>query len=262
MSWIEALILGLVQGLTEFLPVSSSGHLVLGEHLLGVVPTEDTTFEVMVHLGTVLATITVFWREIGQLLGGALRFRMNWETRYILRILVSMVPVLIVGLFFKGEVESLFGRGVGFVGWMLLVTAGLLTLSHVISKRRAANEGGMISYRNSFIVGVAQAFAVVPGISRSGSTIATGLMLGEGRATIARFSFLMVLVPIMGEAMLQILGGEVSFSRDGLPLLVGFLSAYLSGLFACRVMIRIVSGGKLYYFAIYCAIVGLTAILS
>ncbi len=275
MDWIEALILGIVQGLTEFLPVSSSGHLVLGEHLLGITVSEDTTFEVMVHFATVLATITVFWREIGGLLSGALRFRMNPETQYLLRVCVSMIPILVVGLFFKDAVKGLFAlEGVGFVGAMLIVTSVVLTLSHFISVRRTRgggsvspeegqkNRDGMISYRNSFLVGLAQAFAVLPGISRSGSTIATGLMLGESRSTIARFSFLIVLVPIMGEALLQILGGEVSFGSDGLPLLVGFLSAYVSGLFACRVMIRIVSGGKLYYFAIYCFIVGLVAVLS
>ncbi len=259
MGILDALILGIVQGLTEFLPVSSSGHLVLMENILGVENNGTTTFAVMVHFATVLATITVFWSEIGRLLGGALKFRYNNEARYVLKIALSMIPILVVGLFFKDDVEALFSASVGFIGAMLLVTAGLLMASYIIPRlvKRKPKE---LSYRNAFVIGVAQACAVIPGISRSGSTIATGLMLGEERTTLAKFSFLMVLVPIMGEAFLDIIGGEVSFSSDGLPLLVGFIAAYLSGLFACKVMIRIVSRGKLYYFAIYCLIVGLIAL--
>lgn len=262
MGIIDALILGLIQGFTEFLPVSSSGHLVLCEHLLGIESDGGgTTFEVMVHFATVLATITVFGREIFRLLGGALKFRYNDETRYLLKIGVSMIPILVVGLFFKDYVASLFSASVSFIGLMLIVTALILTLSYLISKYRRPRAQSEISYRNAFLVGLAQSFAVIPGISRSGSTIATGLALGERKENLAKFSFLMVLVPIMGEAFLQIMDGALSFDAEGLPLLVGFVAAYLSGLLACKVMIAIVSRGKLYYFAIYCFVVGLLAVV-
>lgn len=260
MELLDAIILGLVQGLTEFLPVSSSGHLVLMENILGVKNDGNTTFEVMVHAATVLSTITVFWGEIGRLLRSGLQFKYNDETKYLLKIVLSMLPVLVVGLFFKDRVEALFNSTVGFIGAMLLVTAGLLTLAHFIStyRKKRSHE---VSYRNAFVIGLAQAVAVVPGISRSGSTIATGLMLGDEKSSLAKFSFLMVLVPILGEAFLEIMDGAISFTEAGLPLFAGFVAAYLSGLFACRVMIRIVSGGKLYYFAIYCAVVGIIAIV-
>lgn len=262
MGIFEALILGLIQGFTEFLPVSSSGHLVLCENLLGVNTTGGgTTFEVMVHFATVLATITVFWREILRLLGGALTFKNNAESRYVLKICVSMIPILVVGLFFKDDVEKLFTASVSFIGMMLVVTGCVLTISYLISKYRVPRAASEISYRNAFLVGLAQACAVVPGISRSGSTIATGLALGEKKESLAKFSFLMVLVPIMGEALLQIMDGALSFDSEGLPLLVGFVAAYLSGLLACKVMIAIVSRGKLYYFAVYCFVVGILAMV-
>lgn len=260
MDALDALILGLIQGFTEYLPVSSSGHLVLCERLLGVSGDGGTTFEVMVHFATVLSTITVFWSEIGRIVGGALSFRYNDEMKYILKIAVSMIPILVVGLFFKDSVEALFSSSVEFVGAMLMTTAAILTVSYLIARYRRAREKEL-GYRNAFLIGVAQAFAVIPGISRSGSTIAMGMALGEKKESLAKFSFLMVLVPIIGEAFLQIVGGEVSFSGEGMPLLIGFLAAYVSGLVACRVMIRIVGRGKLYYFAIYCFVVGLLAII-
>lgn len=257
MGIIEAIILGLLQGLTEFLPVSSSGHLVIGQHLMGI-NSGGTTFEVMLHAATVLATITVFWGEIRKLIRGGLQFKYNSETQYILKIAISMIPILIVGLFFKKDVEALFDSdSMVFIGSMLLITASILTLSHFIHPRNPKP----VTYRNAFLIGLAQAVAVIPGISRSGSTIATGLMLGTERSQVAKFSFLMVLVPILGEAFLEIVGGAINFSEAGLPLLAGFIAAYLSGLFACKVMIRIVSRGKLYWFAIYCAILGVVAIL-
>lgn len=260
MEALDAIILGLVQGLTEFLPVSSSGHLVLMESILGLKNDGNTTFEVMVHAATVLATITVFWGELGRLLRGGLKFQYNDQTKYLLKIGVSMLPVLVVGLFFKDQVEALFSSTIGFIGAMLLITAGLLTAAHFLSTRRkkAAHE---VSYSNAFVIGLAQAVAVIPGISRSGATISTGLMLGDDKKSLAKFSFLMVLVPILGEAFLEVMDGAISFDEAGLPLLLGFVAAYVSGLFACRVMINIVARGKLYYFAIYCAAAGLTAIL-
>lgn len=260
MEFLDAIILGLVQGLTEFLPVSSSGHLVLMENILGVKNDGNTTFEVMVHAATVLSTITVFWGEIGRLLRSGLKFKNNDETKYLLKIVLSMLPVLVVGLFFKDRVEALFNSTVGFIGAMLLVTATLLTVAHFIStyRKKRAHE---VTYGNAFVIGLAQAVAVIPGISRSGSTIATGLMLGDEKSSLAKFSFLMVLVPILGEALLEVMGGAISFDHAGLPMLAGVVAAYLSGLFACKMMIRIVSRGKLYYFAIYCAIVGIIAIV-
>lgn len=266
MEIIEALILGVIQGLTEFLPVSSSGHLVLGQRLMGI-NTGNTTFEVMVHAATVLATITVFWGEIVSLVKGGVsglaHRKMNQESSYMLKIVVSMLPILVIGLFFKDYVESLFSGTVRFVGFMLLITSALLTLSHFVglwaSKR--GRTGHPITYKDALVVGLAQAVAVVPGISRSGSTISTGLILGVDKGQMAKFSFLMVLVPILGEAFLEILGGAVKLDEAGLPLLVGFVAAYVSGLFACRVMVRIVSRGKLYWFAIYCALAGVVAII-
>ncbi|MEF9950194.1 MAG: undecaprenyl-diphosphate phosphatase [Mucinivorans sp.] len=260
MDWFQAILLGLLQGLTEFLPVSSSGHLVLMQSMLGIEPDGNTTFEVMVHAATVLATITVFWGDIGRLLRGGMKFTMNDETKYLLKIVLSMVPVLVVGLFFKDRVEALFNSTVGFIGAMLLITSALLTAAHFISTYRK-KKAHPVSYSNAFVIGLAQAVAVIPGISRSGATIATGLMLGDEKANLAKFSFLMVLVPILGEAFLEILGGAISFDQAGLPLLLGFVAAYASGLFACRVMINIVARGKIYYFAIYCAVVGITALI-
>lgn len=259
MGIIDAIILGLVQGLTEFIPVSSSGHLVLMQHILGVQADGSTTFEVMVHLATVLATITVFGREIWRLITGTLKFKINAQSTYVLKIALSMIPVLIVGLFFKKDVEALFSSSIGFIGAMMIVTAVLLTVSYFVG--RAKKHSHEVTYANAFVIGLAQAVAVIPGISRSGSTIATGLMLGAQKQTLARFSFLMVLVPIMGEAFLEILDGAISFDQAGLPLACGFVAAYLSGLLACKLVIKVVAQGKLYYFAAYCFVVGLIALL-
>ena len=262
MTWIEALILGIVQGLTEFLPVSSSGHLVIGKELLGVVvnPDAETTFEVLVHFATVLSTIVVFRNEIWKLIQGLLKFKMNDETQYILKICVSIIPVLLVGFFFREQVNDFFGEGALLVGCMLLVTATLLSLTHFVKFRERKD----ISYLNALIIGIAQAIAVLPGISRSGATISTGLLLGSKKEDIARFSFLMILVPILGITFLDVLGGDFSPQKSGITvpvMLTGFVAAFVSGLFACRVMIAIVKRSKLVYFAAYCAIVGIVAIV-
>jgi len=262
MTWFEALILGIVQGLTEFLPVSSSGHLIIGKELLGVEvnPNAQTTFEVLVHCATVLSTLFVFRNDIWKLIQGLFKFRMNDETRYIIKICVSMIPILIVGLFFKNEVELVFGKGIILVGIMLLITAILLSLTHFIKFRQQKE----ISYWHAFIIGISQAIAVLPGLSRSGTTISTGLLLGNKKSEIAQFSFLMVLIPILGETFLSVLGGDFSPKVSGIPLsalITGFMAAFISGLFACKVMIAIVKRSKLIYFAIYCAVIGIVAIL-
>ena len=261
MSWIEAIILGIVQGLTEFLPVSSSGHLAIGKALFGI-ETTDISFEVAVHAATVLATIVVFRKDIVKLLQGLFQFKMNPETRYILLILLSMIPVFIVGVFFKDSVEELFGSGLLVVGVALIVTALLLFLSETLSARRGG-EGGKVTWKSALWMGVAQAVAVVPGLSRSGSTIATGLLCGVRKDEVARFSFLMVLVPILGEAFLDVVGGDFAASSVGvLPLVLGFVAAFLSGLFACRAMIVLVKKARLKWFALYCALVGLACLIS
>ena len=267
MNWLQALILGLVQGLTEFLPVSSSGHLTIGREILGVEAAEDLVFEVTVHVATVLATIIVFRKEIWKLLCGLFKFKYNDETDYILKICVSMIPVFVVGMFFKDKVESLFSSLL-VVGLALVVTAMLLLFSDIVSYRRKSAAALSDKYRNgigwwqAFVVGIGQAFAVIPGLSRSGTTISTGLLCGVRREAVAQFSFLMVLVPILGEAFLDVVGGDMAASSVGmLPLLVGFLAAFVSGLFACKVMIALVKKARLRWFALYCALVGLAVII-
>ncbi len=260
MNWIEALILGIVQGLTEFLPVSSSGHLEIGKHLLGVEATDNLSFTIVVHGATVLSTIVVFRKDILKLITGLFSFKWNEETQYIFKIAVSMIPIAIVGVFFKDYVEELFNTDkiLLLVGLMLLVTAALLAFTFY-----AKSKDKEVSFKDAFIIGIAQTIAVMPGISRSGSTIATGLLLGNKREAVARFSFLMVLIPILGENILSLLKDDVAStgSIGALPLIVGFIAAFISGLLACKAMINLVKKGKLIYFAIYCAAVGLVAIL-
>ncbi|MDD7304431.1 MAG: undecaprenyl-diphosphate phosphatase [Prevotellaceae bacterium] len=261
MSWIEALILGLVQGFTEYLPVSSSGHVTIGATFFGINGEDNLAFTVAVHVATVLSTFVVLWSEISWILKGLFKFKMNDETRYALNILVSMIPVGIVGVFFKDYVEQAFGSGLLIVGLMLLVTAALLTFSYYAKPRQKES----ISLGDAFVIGLAQACAVMPGLSRSGSTIATGLLLGNKKELLAKFSFLMVIPPILGEALLSVLKtakGEAVFGEiDILPLSVGFLAAFVSGCVACKWMINIVKKGKLVYFGIYCAIVGTALVL-
>ena len=261
MSSLEAIILGLVQGLTEFLPVSSSGHLAIGKALFGI-ETADLSFEVAVHAATVLATIVVFWKDIWKLLCGLFKWKLNSETRYILLILLSMIPVFIVGMFFKDSVEELFGNGLLVVGCALLVTALLLFLSETLTARRGG-EGGKVTWKSALWMGLAQAVAVIPGLSRSGSTIAAGLLSGVSKQEVTRFSFLMVLIPILGEAFLDVVGGDFAASTVGtLPLILGFLAAFVSGLFACKFMIAMVRKARLKWFALYCVLVGAACIVS
>ena len=276
MEWFEAVLLGLVQGLTEFLPVSSSGHLEIGKALLGVETTDDLLFTTMVHAATVLSTIVVFRKEIWDLLVGFFGGLKDWkiakndagrkvlvcndQTDYLLKMVVSMLPVLVVGLFFKDSVEALFGS-IQVVGFALIATALLLFFSDYASRpgRKSifpANEyRNGLSYWQAFAVGLGQAFAVVPGLSRSGTTISTGLICGVKREVMAQFSFLMVLVPILGETFLEVVGGEFGASSVGaLALVLGFVSAFLSGLFACKVMIALVKKAKLSWFSLYCLV--------
>jgi undecaprenyl-diphosphatase len=258
MNWIEALILGLVQGLTEFLPVSSSGHLELGKAILQVEARDNLTFSVMVHGATVLSILVVFYKDLKKLLAESLTFRYNESSAYLLKILLSMIPVAIVGVFFKREVEAFFTGNIVFVGSMLLITATLLTISYFI--RPGARN---IRYLDAFIIGIAQAFAVLPGISRSGATITTALFLGKKREEAARFSFLMVILPILAANFLDLIGQEpdAGDSIGWFPLTIGFVAAFTSGLLACKWMLSIVRRGKLLYFGIYCLVIGSIAIL-
>lgn len=261
MEWFEALILGLVQGLTEYLPVSSSGHLAIGSALFGIEGEENLAFTVVVHVATVFSTLVILWKEIDWIFRGLFKWEMNSETRYVLNILVSMIPIGIVGVFFKDYVEGIFGSGLLVVGCCLLLTAALLTFSYYAKPRIKEN----ISLKDAFIIGLAQACAVLPGLSRSGSTIATGLLLGNKKESLAQFSFLMVIPPILGEALLdgmKMMKGEaVAGDIPAMSLLVGFLAAFVSGCLACKWMINIVKKGKLIYFAIYCAVVGCVTLL-
>lgn len=271
MEWFEAVLLGLVQGLTEFLPVSSSGHLEIGKVLLGVETSDDLLFTTMVHAATVLSTIVVFRKQIWDLLKGFFTglkdikvenktLVCNDQTDYLLKMVVSMIPIFIVGVFFKDAVESLFGS-ITVVGFALVLTACLLFFSDMASKPRKSAPAKENTYRNgisywqALTVGLGQAFAVIPGLSRSGTTISTGLICGVKRDVMAQFSFLMVLVPILGETFLELVGGEFGASSVGaLPLVLGFLSAFLSGLFACKVMVALVKKARLSWFALYCLI--------
>ena len=261
MDWIEALVLGLIQGLTEYLPVSSSGHLAIGAALFGIEGEESLAFTIVVHVATVCSTLVVLWKEISWIFKGLFKGRMNDETRYALNIVVSMIPVGVVGVFFKDEVEAIFGSGLFVVGCCLLLTAVLLAFSYYYKPRQKPS----ISTRDAFIIGLAQACAVLPGLSRSGSTIATGLLLGNDKAKLAQFSFLMVMPPILGQALLD--GIALAQGQDiagGIPassLAVGFAAAFVSGCLACKWMINIVKKGKLIYFAAYCALAGLATLI-
>ena len=263
-SWFQALILGLIQGLTEYLPVSSSGHLAIGQALFGLEDGESNlTFTVLVHIATIMSTVVILWSEIVWIFKDLFKWKWNEGTKYVVNILISMIPVAIVGFFFKDTIEEVFGSGLLIVGIMLIVTATLLTFSYYAKPRQKEN----ISPVHAFIIGIAQACAVMPGLSRSGSTIATGLLLGNKKEKLAQFSFLMVIPPILGEALLDVKDiFEVGFSEamSGLSpvaALVGFLAAFISGCFACKWMINIVKKGKLIWFAVYCFIVGGIAII-
>ncbi len=269
MDWFQALLLGLLQGFTEYLPVSSSGHLELGKVLLGA---EDggLTFDIIVHVATVLSTLVVLWREIVWLIKGLFRFEWNDETRYVAVIIISMLPVAVVGFFFKDQVEELYSSHVvRTVGICLLITATLLALTHFFPNGLSKKPKESVSPFDAFIVGIAQACAVLPGLSRSGSTIVTGLLLGIDRRHMAQFSFIMVIPPILGEALLDFRhlispvadgAGEAIVHIPALSMVVGFLAAFVAGCVACRWMISLVKKCKLIYFAVYCLIVGCIAL--
>lgn len=262
MEWFEALILGIVQGLTEYLPVSSSGHLTIGANLFGLSGEENLAFTVAVHVATVLSTVVILWKEIVWLFKDLFQFKWNEGTKYAVNIIISMIPVGIVGICFKDQVEEIFGSGLLIVGICLWLTALLLAFSYWAKPRQREH----ISPIHAFVIGLAQACAVLPGLSRSGSTIATGLLLGNKKEKLAQFSFLMVIPPILGEALLDVkkMAEEgVSQAMGGvsaMALLVGFIAAFVFGCLACKWMISIVKKGKLIWFALYCAIIGTLAI--
>ena len=260
MNWFEAIILGIIQGLTEFLPVSSSGHLAITGTLFGLTGKENLAFAVVVHAATVLSAICVLWHEIAGLFKGFFSFKWNTETQMVCKILLSMIPVLIVGLFFKKYVEMMFDDSLLLIGLMLWLTAALLIVSH----RFKPKEKSELSFKDACLIGVAQACAVMPGLSRSGSTIATGLLLGNNKETVAKFSFLMVIIPILGEAILDLQKGHFSMESLGispLVLLGGFFAAFITGTLACRMMIQLVKNSKLIYFAYYCIAIGLFTVI-
>jgi len=270
MDWLQALILGIIQGLTEFLPISSSGHLIIGKEILGLEATDNIAFETVVHCATVLSTITILRKELTTLFLKFFKLQWNPETQYICMIFLSMIPVMIVGLFFKKNVEQLFGEGLSLVGAMLLVTAVLLTLSSFkIQNLRFKNSSASLNLKSvgwgtAFLIGIAQAVAVLPGLSRSGATIATGLLAGVKKEEVAKFSFLMVLIPILGETALGAMKGDFSIAVSGIPvssLLIGFFAAYLCGCFACKFMIELIKRTNLLWFALYCAIAGIIALI-
>ena len=258
MSYLEAIILGLIQGLTEFLPVSSSGHLELTKAIFGdnSLPQESLTFTVILHFATALSTLVVFRKEVLEILKGIFRFKWNEEMIFSLKIIISMLPAVFIGLLFEKQLEAFFGGRILLVGCMLLITAILLLLAD-----RAKNTTKNVSYTNAIIIGVSQAIAMLPGISRSGATISTSVLLGVDRTKAARFSFLMVVPLIFGKVGKDILGGEINFESTQIGIMgVGFVAAFVSGLFACNWMITLVKKSKLSYFAIYCTIIGLIAI--
>ena len=257
MNWIEAIILGIVQGLTEFLPISSSGHLEIGKALMYSDVQMNLTFTVVVHGATVLSIIVVFWKDIFKLVSDLFRFEWNDSTVYVSKLVLSMIPVVIIGLLFEEEIEQFFTGNLVFVGSMLLITAALLMFSYYF-RSKTKN----ISFLHAFVIGISQALAVLPGISRSGATISTGLMLGGKREEVTRFSFLMVLLPIIGANVKDFMDQDFSATGniDFLTLGVGFIAAFVSGLFACKWMIKIVNRGKLIYFAFYCIVIGVAAI--
>ncbi|HHV02597.1 MAG: undecaprenyl-diphosphate phosphatase [Bacteroidales bacterium] len=264
MNGLEALLLGLLQGLTEFIPVSSSGHLVIVKNLFGI-ETKDASFEIIVHAATVLSTVVVFRKELWEMISDTVRFRRTGATSLTLRILFSTIPVLIVGLFFKDRIASLFTGGLTIVGWMLLLTAALLGTSQWLSVRKQKKGNTHpIGYRDAILIGIAQAVAVMPGLSRSGATIATGLSLGNHKDQVAPFSFMMVLIPVLGETFLEIIGGGFTPAATGISfsvMAIGFAAAFISGLFACKFMIAIVRKVRFTWFAIYCLLAGLACLI-
>lgn len=258
MNIIDSIILGIIQGLTEFLPVSSSGHLELGKAILGdnSVPEESLLFTVVLHFATALSTIVIFRKDIIDIVKGLFKPGINEDQRFAGKIIISMIPAVIVGLFFEEQLEQLFGGNIMLVGCMLLVTAALLFLAD-----KAKNTQKKVGFKDALIIGISQAIAMLPGISRSGATISTSVLLGNDKTKAARFSFLMVVPLIIGKIAKDLLGGDLSFESQNITALgAGFVAAFISGLFACTWMIALVKKSKLSYFAIYCVVVGLLAI--
>ncbi len=258
MGYIEAIILGIIQGLTEFLPVSSSGHLELAKALFGdnFKAEESLTFTVVLHFATALSTMVIFRKEILEIIKGLFQFKWNEESKFSVKIIVSMIPASLIGFFFEEELASFFGGQILLVGFMLIVTALLLLFAD-----KAKFTGKDVSFGSAFIIGVSQAIAMLPGISRSGATISSAVLLGVDRTRAAKFSFLMVVPLIFGKVGKDIMGGEISLDDAQIGVLtVGFLAAFISGLFACTWMISLVKKSKLSYFAIYCAVIGSIAI--
>lgn len=259
MEIIDAIILGIIQGLTEFLPVSSSGHLELGKAILGdnSVPKESLLFTVVLHFATALSTLVVFRKDVANIIKGVLKFKWNNDTKFVAKIAISMIPAAIVGLFFEQELEALFSGNILLVGCMLIVTAILLFLAD-----KAKDTEKSVSFSNAFVIGISQAVAILPGISRSGATISTSVLLGNDKTKAARFSFLMVVPLILGKIAKDILSGDLTYESSNFTALsIGFIAAFISGLFACTWMITLVKKSKLTYFAVYCAIVGTIAII-
>lgn len=258
MGLLEAILLGIVQGITEFLPVSSSGHLQIAKELLGVQLENNITFDVTLHAATVLSTMVVLWRELWRLLKGCLSRRFNEEQAYVIKVVLSMIPAGIVGMLFADPIERLFSS-LWFVGLMLLLTASLLAFAYYAKPRKKSE----ISYRDAFVIGLAQAAATLPGLSRSGSTIATGLLLGDEKSAVANFSFIMVIPVILGKMLLDLLSGEMAAMTISNEVLIsGFLAAFISGALACKFMIEIVKRGKLIWFALYCALAGAVCLIG
>ena len=257
MNWIEAIVLGLIQGLTEFLPVSSSGHLEIAKSIFRIAPETSFYFTIAVHGATVLSTLVVFWKEIIDLIKGTLKFRMNIETSYVLKLILSMIPVGIAGLLLQDHIEKMFNGDIVFVGFMLIITSVFLAFAHFLKKRERN-----IGYLDALIIGLAQAIAVIPGISRSGATISTGLMIGNSKNEVAKFSFLMVLIPVLGANFLEVVSGGMNTAINGFGIiLIGFITAFASGYLACRWMIGLVRRSKLIWFSVYCAVIGLLSVL-
>ncbi len=260
MDYLDAIILGIIQGFTEFLPVSSSGHLEIGKAILGdtSVPEESLLFTVILHFATALSTLVVFRKDIIQIIGGILKFQWNEETQFALKIILSMIPAVIIGLLFEEQLESFFGGSIAFVGTMLILTAILLWLAD-----RSKNTGKPVTFKDSIIIGIAQAIAMLPGISRSGATISTSVLLGNDKTRAARFSFLMVVPLIFGKIAKDLLSGEISMQNSHLGVMgAGFIAAFICGLIACTWMIAIVKKSKLRYFSIYCVVIGFAAIIA
>lgn len=272
MEWLDALILGIVQGLAEYLPISSSGHLEIFREILGIELPSDKIlqFDLIVHAATVLSTIVILWPMFSKLCVSFFGFKRDYDYYYVWKILLSCIPIGIVGVFFKDTVEEFFGNGLTVVGVCLIMTAFLLSFAHFMGQRSGggmvrADKGRDITWLDAFVIGCAQAVAVLPGLSRSGTTIATGIMLGDRRDKVASFSFLMVIIPILGEALLDVkdmLSAPAASSSVGvLPLVVGFVSAFVVGCCACKWMLNLVKKGKLIWFAVYCVIMGVICLL-